>query len=96
MNAFFKHQAWLSIPLLITLMSFPLASKAKRDAENDLGPPAGTAGHQQNDESGSISGKLPPGHRSRSINVKKPHPLSEPDSQHNEASRPKIGNVKSK
>jgi hypothetical protein len=41
---------WLSVILMVTSLSFSLVGKAESDAEKELGPPAGTAGHNQNQD----------------------------------------------
>ena len=93
MTAFFKkHRDWVSVIVLITAMSFSFTSKAQSDAEKDLGPPAGTAGYQQDEK--LESPLVPPmgtrGHYrpEDSINVQS-HPLSEPNRQ-DKKNRPKM------
>ena len=51
MKNFIKAQrASRSVILLIIVLSFPLTGKAKSDADNELGPPAATPGHAQNQD----------------------------------------------
>lgn len=84
MTAFLKkHRVWLSAILLITIMPFSLIIKAESDAEKKLGLPAGTAGHQQDEELEFL--RKPTGRKEHrqpddSIGVQS-HPLSEPNRQ---------------
>ena len=49
-NFFKKNGGWLSVILMISSLSFPLTGKASSDADNELGPPAATPGHTQDQD----------------------------------------------